>query len=473
MATAFKKPNLSQSVSTPAEPIAETQSFDDLWSGEAGDEVSGETSEQPSTTDEQPATDEYPSQDPEALAEMTGEVAGEVAGEISPEDGVKEAVEEGSTPEEEWSETDQVELGPIAEPVVTTPVSAAIALPSARTALDDLLDQISNAHLDCTRAAAEVFHAESAVKSAKAEQKIAEERYKARVDVLMELTSKITHDSDRPLFPLNKPLPVAIKSATEATDVAPDSGQVGSDAAIREFVTGDHQAEQAEEALPDWQTITLAALEQHGVSAAVIEKLAESQINTLGELESLRAEISNGKAKWPKGIGEKKITAIENAVVTFLAAHQYSDSASVPVTQVDEAGEQSSIRTSREEIEADAKRIADEEGEEGEPIEASTDPTPEEWESMSHHQQLAWLNARAVYLETTAEEDDELEAIDVLDYRNTDSETEWQEGVDSYSEDDLASNCPYGPGENCDAWLQGWLWAGKQDTLDTNLPPKE
>lgn len=460
MATAFKKPNLSQSVKTP-EPIAETQSFDDLWSGE----VSGEVSEEVATaiesqeaneeqevdeqleTVEQPAAD-YPSQDPEAMAEMTGE-------ETAAKEAIEQATEEGNAPDQDWTQTDQVELGPVADPIVDQvkgSIFLSITNPPSRTALDDLLDEISNAHLACTEAAAEVFHAESAVKAAKAAHKLKEENYNQRVEVLLELTSKITHDSNRPLFPLTKPTTpaapaptAAFTSPTEATDVSPDSGQVVSDA------TSDPTTE---EALPDWQTIKLAALEQHGVSAAVIEKLAENQINTLGELESLRAEISQGKAKWPKGIGEKKITAIENAVVTLLAAHQYSDSASVPVTQVDELGGEP------------ASEIADTAGEDYEPqIDASTDPTPEAWEAMSHGEQLAWLNARCVHL-------DDADDVNVLDLRNTDSEIQWQEGVDSYSEDDTASNCPYGPGENCDAWLQGWLWAAKQDTFDTSLPPK-
>lgn len=465
MATAFKKPNLSQSVKTP-EPIAETQSFDDLWSGDgetaeqtaeqATNEVTGEVSEEVGETPE--CDPEFATQDPEAMAEMTGE-------ETAVKEAIEQATEEGNAPDQDWTQTDQVELGLVADPIVDQvkgSIFLSITNPPSRTALDDLLDEISNAHLACTEAAAEVFHAESAVKAAKAAHKLKEENYNQRVEVLLELTSKITHDSNRPLFPLTKPTTpaapaptAAFTSPTEATDVSPDSGQVVSDA------TSDPTTE---EALPEWQSIELLVLEQHGVSATLIEKLAENGINTLGELESLRAEISQGKAKWPKGIGEKKITAIENAVVTLLAKHQYSDSTNVPVTKVDDA----------DSTNEDTSDVGDNSEDSDTPeIDASSEPTNEEWDAMSHGEQIGWLNARAVYLDDQAAKDKELSVVDVLDYRNTDSEVQWQEGVDSYSEDDTASNCPYGPGEDCDAWLQGWLWAGKQDTFDTSLPPKE
>ncbi len=79
-----------------------------------------------------------------------------------------------------------------------------------------------------------------------------------------------------------------------------------------------------------------------------------------------------------------------------------------------------------------------------------------EWDAMPHDDQCIWLNARAIELDN----DD----LDELDLRDTENEEAWQAGVDSYDADDTASNCPYGPGVDCDAWLQGWLWQEKQES---------
>ena len=54
----------------------------------------------------------------------------------------------------------------------------------------------------------------------------------------------------------------------------------------------------------------------------MVQKLAEADCRTIWDLEQLRAEISQGRKKWPKGIGETKQTQIEDAVLKWLAAHQ-------------------------------------------------------------------------------------------------------------------------------------------------------
>lgn len=49
-------------------------------------------------------------------------------------------------------------------------------------------------------------------------------------------------------------------------------------------------------------------------------KLAEKLPETIGELEDLRAAIATGKKEWPKGIGNGKVTQVEDAVIGWLTA---------------------------------------------------------------------------------------------------------------------------------------------------------
>jgi hypothetical protein len=52
------------------------------------------------------------------------------------------------------------------------------------------------------------------------------------------------------------------------------------------------------------------------------EKLAELLPETIGDLEDLRADIATGKKEWPKGIGNGKVTMIEDAVIDWLTKHR-------------------------------------------------------------------------------------------------------------------------------------------------------
>lgn len=61
-----------------------------------------------------------------------------------------------------------------------------------------------------------------------------------------------------------------------------------------------------------WRTCPVTEL---GITAKQITKL---DVGTIGELEDLRAAISQGKKKWPKGIGPAAVTKIEDAVLDWL-----------------------------------------------------------------------------------------------------------------------------------------------------------
>ena len=64
-----------------------------------------------------------------------------------------------------------------------------------------------------------------------------------------------------------------------------------------------------------WRIVPIAEL---GLPKGLAEKLEEARAATIGQLEDLRAEIYQGKAKWPKGVGYAKITKIEDAVLDWL-----------------------------------------------------------------------------------------------------------------------------------------------------------
>lgn len=50
--------------------------------------------------------------------------------------------------------------------------------------------------------------------------------------------------------------------------------------------------------------------------------LIASGVETIGALEDLRAKIADGKAEWPKGIGEARITELENKVIDWLTENR-------------------------------------------------------------------------------------------------------------------------------------------------------
>jgi len=63
----------------------------------------------------------------------------------------------------------------------------------------------------------------------------------------------------------------------------------------------------------EWRSRDLGELD--GLTENLLDKLG---IETIGELEDLRKDISFGKSKWPKGIGPAAVTKIEDAVLNWL-----------------------------------------------------------------------------------------------------------------------------------------------------------
>lgn len=72
----------------------------------------------------------------------------------------------------------------------------------------------------------------------------------------------------------------------------------------------------ADEPKPEaWRAAPFAEL---GLTAKQNELFESTGVTTIGGIEDLRAQIADGKASWPKGIGPAKVTDIENRIISWL-----------------------------------------------------------------------------------------------------------------------------------------------------------
>lgn len=282
------------------------------------------------------------------------------------------------------AEEDQPVAEVTAQPAETVPVAE-----STPESDRSILDEIAWAEVECERAERVVMRCKRELKEAKAE-------YDGSVAKLRELAQAVKHDSDRPLF--KQPAFTVPTDAELPPAVAPN---------------------------PDlWRAAPITEL---GLSAKLVEKLEEAGATTIGKLEDLRAEISNGREKWPKGIGKAKITEIEDAIVTWLTKNR--DSAVFGQGVVD-------------------------------PVAAAPQPA---WEDLTEEQQSDFINQRAVQLDP--DEAVELtgdEAATALEPQHTASRAFYEAGYIAGQNGDEASTCPWVPGIEMDDWLRGWLKAGKE-----------
>lgn len=65
-----------------------------------------------------------------------------------------------------------------------------------------------------------------------------------------------------------------------------------------------------------------AAVSELALQPKLEKKLTAADVTTIWQLETLRGEISQGKAKWPKGIGAAKVTMIEDAILKWMSRNQ-------------------------------------------------------------------------------------------------------------------------------------------------------
>lgn len=152
----------------------------------------------------------------------------------------------------------------------------------------DLLEQIYAKQRECRKASILIESKKAALKYAKAD-------YDGLMDELLDLARENDDDEKAAANDADRPILAKLDGDQEEAIEPVDENA--------------------------WREEPLASLElQAGINA----KLEEHGVLTIGHLETLRAEISQGKDDWPKGIGEAKITVIENAVLNWLTAWRNS-----------------------------------------------------------------------------------------------------------------------------------------------------
>jgi hypothetical protein len=134
--------------------------------------------------------------------------------------------------------------------------------------------------------------AELRIELLKADLKDAKEEFDAGVEQLRSCAREMVNDDDRPLLKLMDRVEVTVEQAIEAT----------------------------EEQTEPWREVTLDNVD--GIHTRYLGHLYEANVETVGELEDLRAEIYEGKRKWPKGIGRSAADQIEEAILDWLTKNR-------------------------------------------------------------------------------------------------------------------------------------------------------
>lgn len=252
----------------------------------------------------------------------------------------------------------------------------------------------------------------------------AESRFKAaknREKAIVEQLSEVMKEGPRvmPLFDRQPEHPEQQPGQDAAESVAPDAQTwaESTQPVVIELLTDDA-----------WRSVCLTEL---NLKPKLQERLEEAGVDTIGRLEDLRGEISQGREKWPKGIGKAKITEIEDAVIAWLSKNR--DAQVLADAQ------------SHSQAQVQAETVQDEAAEPSANVEETEfDPC-----------------ARAVELDDLANPAD----LTNLDPKHPDGRGCWDSGFQAYHQDAKVSECPYVAGPEADDWIRGWLSAGKDESF--------
>jgi hypothetical protein len=151
------------------------------------------------------------------------------------------------------------------------------------------------------------------------------------------------HETDEPRFVPTPPATVPVDTIAAAVDAA----NVALAAEI--FANDGKTVEATPEPEPDAESeprqqasyrsvLEAAKVEELALAPKITEKLQEAGATTIWALETLRGDISQGRKRWPKGTGKKKVTAIEDAISKWVARNadqwQAGDGPAAVVRQV-------------------------------------------------------------------------------------------------------------------------------------------
>lgn len=319
-----------------------------------------------------------------------------------------------------------------ADPVETIKVTATFTrTPQA----SDLLDEIAHAETKCAAS-------ERSVLLLKEELKEAKKEYDADVQALRKLCRALENDKARPLFdPCQKQSEIKVAAAADL------------DCRRDKPLDTNHPTNEAEDAAPKhdanaWRKVSIGVL---GLSPKLEEKLCDGYpAMTLGTLEDLRAEISQGRAKWPKGIGQARITDIEDAIVAWLTENR--DKATF-----------AELGDGKVEQQADAGDVAD----------ASGYPTTDQWEAMSDASQAFYFEMRSKVLsdgatDCLARKHPETDRFYETGFRDCGGEIVENEGRSQRRLE--LRDCIYLPGPECDDWIRGFLAAKNVNEYEPENP---
>lgn len=279
---------------------------------------------------------------------------------------------------------------------------------------------------DCATAKEKFVAAALAHADLKAATKIA----KTEEEDTMEAYAKLKKQNplDMPYIPTASAMntrPIALPSHDEPTAAEQETATLAES-------SSETAAQPTVARITDWQSVSITALE--GLSDKLIERLQEDGIDTMGQLEARRGEISEGKAKWPKGIGEVKITAIEDAVIDWLTEN----------------------RDRQVFTELESGHVSEQEEEAAESPAEAADAMPGDASAVDESDVEATkftdaINARAIELDTGDE--GSLDEVLKAGY--------WDRGYEHYQAGGELRDCglPESPAQ--DDFIRGWLTAGK------------
>lgn len=217
---------------------------------------------------------------------------------------------------------------------------------------------------------------------------------KKRRDCLTEELSQLISDGPTPVRRETKPAAGETNQASSETNQAIPKGQ---------------QKPQPVNDSTEWRAVPLDKLE---LKKGVHSKLEDAGVETIGQLEDLRAAIANGKKEWPKGIGAAKITEIEDAIINWLTKNRDSAIFATCPAQPD--------------------------------IDPHAYPTSAQWEEWTDSQRAVYLADLAARFSDEVEAEGKPSAFHQAGYSACESGAE-------------LTDCPYQPGVEQDDWIRGFL----------------
>lgn len=220
----------------------------------------------------------------------------------------------------------------------------------------------------------------------------------------------------------------------------------------------------------DWR---LVSIDELGLKGKFIDKLKDADAGTMGGLEDLRARAAANPLAdvWPQGVGPKKIEAITNAHIEWMAKHAHG------MDEVD-----STTAT----MEASSPTLAEQI--------AAGDLIPPGDDLIALENQLDEATA-----DVAAElaPDDAEEAARIGQILKRAGEIEWEfpadgsgpkpinvtakkfkghfeDGATAFQNDSTMKDCNWiGPSEEQDAWLRGYIWQSRNVAAEEEKPAEE